>query len=93
MSIIERVQALYNYMYSYALNAVPQNGLLFEFYFSKEYLWVVVDEVEERCGKLEGGTEHYGNVAHMHLVDVRLCVREMVQTRRRFIYVRRVCEK
>ena len=31
---------------------------------------------------MEGGTEDYGNVAHMHLVDIRLCVREMVQTRK-----------
>ena len=24
---------------------------------------------------MEGGTEHYGNVAHVHLVDIRLYVK------------------
>ena len=31
--------------------------------------------MEERRGELEGGTEHYCNVAHVHLVDIRLCAK------------------
>ena len=33
---------------------------------------MVVDEVEEGGGELEGGAEDDGDVAHQHLVDVRL---------------------